>query len=65
MRISTVKKEPGLDQGDDSTRKLVIQIPIRFAERLEAYTKQNDTEIAQVVIEAIDFFLRNQSKGGR
>ena len=53
------------NHNDDSIRELSIQIPGRFADRLEAYAKQNDTEIAQVVIEAIDFFMRNQSKEGR
>jgi hypothetical protein len=60
--IRTVIKKSSLDQGDDSIRELSVRIPDRLAERLEAYTKQKNAEITQVVIESIDFFLRNQSK---
>jgi hypothetical protein len=48
------------DQCADMTKEFNIQIPCRLAERVEAYTKENDADIAGVVIEALDTFLRDQ-----
>jgi hypothetical protein len=62
MGIITVIKEFCRDQGDETVRELNVKIPERLAQRLEAYAKQNNAEITQVVIESIDYFLRNQSK---
>jgi hypothetical protein len=48
------------DQCADMTKEFNIQIPCRLAERVEAYAKENDADIAGVVIEALDTFLRDQ-----
>jgi hypothetical protein len=42
------------------TKEFKIQIPCRLAERVEAYAKENDADIAGIVIEALDTFLREQ-----
>jgi len=44
----------------DMTKEFKIQIPCRLAERVEAYAKENDADIAGIVIEALDTFLREQ-----
>jgi len=44
----------------DLTQGLTIQIPCRLAERINAYASQNDSTNTNVVIEALDIFLRNQ-----
>ena len=48
------------DQCADMTKEFNIQIPCRLAERVESYAKENDADIAGVVIEALDTFLRDQ-----
>jgi len=57
-----MKKDPDLEQCDDMAQELNIRIPCRLAERIEAYAQQNKTEFSQVVIEALDSFLRRQIK---
>ena len=49
----------------DPTQELTIQIPCRLAERINAYTSQNDSTITNVVIEALDIFLREQKNNPR
>ena len=44
----------------DPTQELALKIPCRLAERIEAYASANDTTITNVVIEAIDVFLREK-----
>ena len=48
------------NQCSDITKEFNIQIPSRLAERVEAYTKTNNTTIAGIVIEVLDAFLREQ-----
>ena len=48
------------DQCSDLTKEFNIQIPCRLAERVEAYAKENDADIAGIVIEALDAFLRGR-----
>ena len=57
-----MKKDPDLDQRDDMNPEQNIRIPYRLAQRVKAYAQQNQTELSQVVIEAIDTFLRGQIK---
>ncbi len=47
------------DQCSDMTKEFNIRIPCRLAERVETYAKKNDADIAGVVIEALDTFLRD------
>ena len=44
----------------DPTQELTLKIPCRLAERIEGYASANDTTITNVVIEALDVFLRNK-----
>ena len=50
------------DQCKDLTQKLTIQIPCRLAKRIEAYASVNDTTLTNVVIEALDRFLRDDNR---
>ena len=49
----------------DPTQELTIQIPCRLAERINAYASKNDSAITNVVIEALDIFLREQKNTPR
>ena len=51
-----------LGQHDDMNLELNIGIPYRLAQRVKAYAQQIQTELSQVVIDAIDTFLRGQIK---
>jgi hypothetical protein len=44
------------------TQEFTIQIPKTLAKRVEIYAQENDTSIANVVIDALDSFLREQRK---
>jgi transposase len=57
---SNMVKKNFKEQCSDLTKEFNIQIPCRLAERVEAYAKENDADIAGVVIEALDTFLREQ-----
>jgi len=46
-------------QCTDLTQELNIQIPCRLAERIETYAKATGSSIGNVIIEALDSFLRN------
>jgi len=48
------------DQCSDINKEFNIQIPCRLAERVEAYAKENNTDITGIVIEALDTFLREE-----
>ena len=47
-----------IDQCSDPTQELSLKIPCRLAERVDAYAKEKGTDIENVVIEALDAFLR-------
>jgi hypothetical protein len=42
------------------TKDLRVILPLRLAERVGAYAEEHNTTITNVVIEALDTFLRNQ-----
>lgn len=48
------------DQCTDPTKTISIEIPCRMAERVEAYANVNKTSFANIMIEALDAFLRSQ-----
>ena len=48
------------DQCSDMTKEFNIKIPCRLAERVEAFAKENNTDITGIVIEALDAFLRGE-----
>ena len=47
-------------QCDDPAQDITIRIPCRLAERVAAFAADNQTSVASVVIEALDYFLREQ-----
>ena len=49
------------DQCEDPTQELSIKIPCRLAARVDAYAREAGTDIAAVVIEALDVFLRGRN----
>ena len=53
-----MSKKPNREQCSDPTQELKIEIPCRLADRIEAYAKQTGTHMSQVIIEAMDEFLR-------
>ena len=53
------------DQCEDPTQEVTLQIPCRLVRRIESYSQQTGTHIAQVVIEALDGFLRANAKKDR
>jgi hypothetical protein len=46
----------------DPTEEITIRIPCALAERIAAYASDNQTTPSSVIIEALDFFLRQGSK---
>jgi len=50
------------DACSDMTQKYTLEIPCVLAERAEAFARETKTSITSVVIEALDYFLRVQSK---
>jgi len=50
-----------IDQCSDPTQELSLNIPCRLAERVEAYANETGTGIENVVIEALDMFLRGRN----
>ena len=48
------------DQCSDMTKEFNIQIPCMLAERVEAFSSENNIDITLIVIEALDTFLREQ-----
>jgi hypothetical protein len=46
----------------DPTEEITVRIPCALAERIAAYAAANQSSVSSVIIEALDFFLRNGSK---
>jgi hypothetical protein len=44
----------------DPAQDITIRIPCPLAERVAAFAADNQTSVASVVIEALDYFLREQ-----
>ncbi len=51
-----------LNECSDPTQSLTVKLPCQIVERIERYAKKNKTDIAGVLIEALDQFLRNPEK---
>jgi hypothetical protein len=49
------------DSCSDLTQEFTLNIPCVLAARAETYARENDTTITNVVIEALDDFLRSNS----
>jgi hypothetical protein len=48
------------DQCQDPSQTLTIELPCPMLERIERYAGENGLDVAGVLIEALDTFLRNQ-----
>ena len=48
------------NQCQDLTQTLTIELPCQILERIERYAKENGLDVAGVLIEALDEFLRKQ-----
>ena len=48
------------DQCSDLTQTMTIDIPCGLAERVEKYAEENKTDFPEVLIEALDAFLRRR-----
>jgi hypothetical protein len=71
MRLSPVKirkdKKEGTtmteelkNQCQDLTQTLTIELPCQIFERVQRYANENGMDVAGVLIEALDTFLRKQ-----
>jgi hypothetical protein len=47
----------------DDTQQFTIHLPCRLVERADKYATENGSTITNVVIEALDTFLRKQKLG--
>lgn len=52
--------KPLEDLCGDPAEEITIRIPCPLAERVAAFAADNRTTVSSVVIEALDFFLREQ-----
>jgi hypothetical protein len=52
--------KPLEDLCGDPAQEITIRIPCPLAERVAAFAADNRTSVASVVIEALDYFLREQ-----
>ena len=50
------------NQSADSRQEFTIKIPSILAKRAETFARENNTTLMNVVIEALDTFLREQAK---
>lgn len=50
------------DLCSDPTEEITVRIPCALAERIAAYAADNQSTVASVIVEALDFFLRKSSK---
>ncbi len=62
QKRNPMTEETGSNECSDPTQTLSIELPCQMVERIERYAKKNETDIAGVLIEALDCFLRNQGK---
>ncbi|MFH1152722.1 MAG: hypothetical protein V1793_02805 [Pseudomonadota bacterium] len=53
-------EEQSMNQCNDPTKSLTIEIPCRLVQRAERYAQENNQTLAGLVIEALDSFLRTQ-----
>jgi len=65
MRVKNVGSQMDRTQKDvcnDPTEEITVHIPCALAERIAAYAADNRSTVSSVIIEALDFFLRQGSK---
>ncbi len=50
------------DACPDPSEEITIRIPCALAQRVVDHANDNETTVSSVIVEAIDFFLRQRSK---
>jgi hypothetical protein len=55
-------EKPTKNACSDPTEEIIIRIPCALAERVAVYASDNQSTVTSVIIEALDFFLRQGSK---
>lgn len=48
-----------LNECEDPTRSITIELPCALAERVMKVAEEKETSLANILIEALDSFLRN------
>jgi len=56
-----MKKDDREQACSDPTQEFILEIPGVLANRAQSYASEHDTTITNVVIEALDFFLRKRT----
>jgi hypothetical protein len=56
-----MRKESEPIRCKSDTQQFTLHLPCRLAERADKYATENGSTITNVVIEALDTFLRNQT----
>jgi predicted transcriptional regulator len=54
-------QEDILNECLDPKQSITIELPCAMAERVQKLAKENNTNLSNILIEALDSFLRNQS----
>lgn len=49
-----------LNECKDPTQSITIELPCALAQRVMKLAEENDTSLSNILIEALDAFLRNQ-----
>lgn len=51
---------PNMNDCTDSTQTITVELPCAMVERIMKLANENDTPLSNLLIEALDQFLRNQ-----
>ena len=62
IRTWQIMKKELENTNESKTKDLHVNIPLRLAKRMRIAAEENDTTITNMVIEALDDFLRKQEK---
>jgi hypothetical protein len=55
-----MNNNPDYSKCADDTQQITVHLPCRLAERIDRYASENGSTITNVVIEALDTFLRGR-----
>ena len=56
-----MKETDNIDECKDPTQSVTIELPCALVERVNKLAQENDTSLANILIEALDSFLRKRS----
>lgn len=54
-----METDPALNECTDPTKTITIELPCAMAERVKRLANENQTSMSNILIEALDTFLRN------